>query len=218
MNPLLLIFPRSCPFCRQPIAHRETECEPCRKIIMKQSYQRTLKENIPCYAPMLYSGLAKEAIHAFKFRKKYANADSFASLMHCQAEREGIRADIITCVPMHPAVKRQRGFNQAELLARKLAKLMHLPYCDLLKKIKNNQTQHLLTAKERIINVQNVFQSIHTDMICGKHVLLVDDVCTTGSTLSECCRILQNSGAASVCCITAALVREEIYTGDLTET
>ncbi len=205
-------FPSRCPYCNRVIDDSECACKRCRKQIPEFCWKTYAAGGYICAAALPYKDAYSKAIHKLKFKNRTDLAKPLAmQIVRAVKELYGdLHFDLVTCVPMHPAVKRQRGFNQAELLARKLAKLMHLPYCDLLKKIKNNQTQHLLTAKERIINVQNVFQSIHTDMICGKHVLLVDDVCTTGSTLSECCRILQNSGAASVCCITAALVREEI--------
>ena len=110
--------------------------------------------------------------------------------------------DLVTCVPMHKDTLRERGYNQAELLAKECARLLGIEYADLLAKTKKNKTQHSIKAAERAKNVIGVYSPIDKNLIKGKRILIIDDIITTGSTLGECARILSKCKCGEICCCT----------------
>ena len=108
-------------------------------------------------------------------------------------------------VPLHPRRKRWRGFNQAELLARDLAKRFKHPYVDLLVRNRNTRPQIELKKDERKQNVAGAFSIRPSRHIKGKSLILVDDVYTTGATMSECAKILKHAGAKEIWAMAVAL-------------
>jgi len=107
----------------------------------------------------------------------------------------------ITFVPMTRRDRRVRGFNQAEILARVIAKQLNLPLIRLLAKTRETPPQSGLSAAERETNLRDVFRLLPCRQ---EHVLLVDDIYTTGSTVEECARTLKRGGAQSVVAMTVA--------------
>jgi ComF family protein len=116
----------------------------------------------------------------------------------------GCEFDIIVPVPLHPTRQRERGFNQASLLAELLTARISIPRKPVLKRVRYTTTQTALDRAERMENLHNAFRLRKNADVRGLRVLLIDDVLTTGSTLSECARILKRSGAISVHAATAA--------------
>jgi ComF family protein len=116
----------------------------------------------------------------------------------------GREFDIIVPVPLHPTRQRERGFNQAALLAELLSTRISIPCKRVLKRIRYTTTQTALDRAERMENLHNAFRLRKNADVRGLHVLLIDDVLTTGSTLSECARVLKRAGAISVHAATAA--------------
>ena len=116
----------------------------------------------------------------------------------------GRRIDCIIPVPLHPARERERGFNQAEVLARLLGRQAHLPVRSLLQRIRYTTTQTQFDRAERMQNLAGAFRLRRGGVVRDLRVLLVDDVLTTGSTLSECAEVLKKAGAVSVHAATAA--------------
>lgn len=108
----------------------------------------------------------------------------------------------ITFVPMYPTKERERGFNQAELLARELGKLWGIPVVRALEKIKDTEPQATLPHEARRENIRGAFRL--AKFIPCASILIVDDVCTTSATLSECARVLIESGIARVYGLTVA--------------
>lgn len=147
----------------------------------------------------------RKVLKAFKYRgETWLQKDLVLLLYGCfQAHFPSAGIDFITCVPAHPLNQRQRGYNQAQLLASGLARKTGIPYKgDCLRRDSMLGTQTRLTAKQRARNVTGAFSSRKT--LQGEHVLLVDDVMTTGSTVSECAKILKESGAGKVRVLTVA--------------
>jgi ComF family protein len=107
-------------------------------------------------------------------------------------------------VPLHPTRQRERGFNQAGLLAEFLSARISIPCKRVLKRIRYTTTQTALDRAERMENLHNAFRLRRNADVRGLQVLLIDDVLTTGSTLSECARVLKRAGAVSVYAATAA--------------
>jgi ComF family protein len=112
--------------------------------------------------------------------------------------------DLVIPVPLHPARLRERGFNQAELLAKILAQKINTPLGCALERIRYTTTQTAFDRVERMENLHGAFRLRKKIGVRGLHVLLVDDILTTGSTLSECARVLREAGARSVYAVTAA--------------
>ena len=115
---------------------------------------------------------------------------------------------LIVPVPLHPSKRRQRGFNQAELIARAALKATQGRHFDLdtnvLARVKPTVSQIGLTRPQRRENIRGAFKVAHLSKVSGREVLLVDDVMTTGTTAAECARVLQRAGADKVWVATVA--------------
>ena len=119
-----------------------------------------------------------------------------------------ISCDIITWVPLSRKRLRQRGYDQARLLATELSKKAGIECCRLLKKTRNNPAQSGTGgAEKRRANVSGVYTALSPEKITGKSILIVDDIVTTGATLSECGRMLLSAGAKEVKAVTVARKR-----------
>src|SRR4030095_16822756 len=112
--------------------------------------------------------------------------------------------DLLVPVPLHPARLRERGFNQAELLGTILARKINVPLGCALERIRYTTTQTAFDRTERMENLRGAFRLRRKIDVRGLRVLLVDDILTTGSTLSECARVLREAGAQSIYAVTAA--------------
>ena len=154
-----------------------------------------------------YDGALREALHAFKFSGKTTLAVPLAELIAEQcAGALPAPVDLVVAVPLHRARERERGFNQSALLAARLARALDAPFQGrALRRVRATLAQADLTGRERRDNVRGAFAA-DRDAVTGRHVLLVDDVLTTGATVSECARVLMAAGAASVGIVTVARV------------
>lgn len=180
---------RTLPFLEEPLCCEEME--PIHRLYCALSYDK----KVP-------NGMA-----AFKFHGKSHLSVYFAELM---VERMGQElamehCDCIVAVPMHPAKLRKRGYNQAQLLADELSRELNVPVSRCLKKVRRSETQHKLSGRDRRSAQKN---SYGCTTLHGEKVLLIDDICTTGSTLRECARTLRKAGAS---CIIAATVCKTPY-------
>ena len=116
----------------------------------------------------------------------------------------GRRFDLIVPVPLHPAKKRERGFNQAELLAAALQRHSGIRVQNALQRTRYTRTQTQFDRSERMDNLKGAFRLRRGSNVQDLRMLLIDDVLTTGSTLSECASVLKKAGALSVHAATAA--------------
>jgi ComF family protein len=153
-------------------------------------------------AATFYEGVARTAIHQFKFHHKTSLAKPFAHMILNQLPQDLDMTvyQAILSVPLHPRRHRQRGYNQSEMLARELSKALHLPLmCHTLRRTRQTNEQALLTDRSsRHVNIRDAFQVAQPISIKGKALILVDDVVTTGATVGECARMLKQEGADSV--------------------
>lgn len=158
-------------------------------------------------AHFLYEGPIRELIHAFKYSRNTQLRYPLA-LLALEGTGEvlaGHHFDLIVPVPLHHSRLRQRGFNQAVLLGRVLARHLSLPMLpDALARTRATEPQIELSAAERRANVKGAFSAKRPDRITGKRILLLDDVMTTGSTMDECARELKKAGAEAVIAVTIA--------------
>lgn len=152
-------------------------------------------------------GIVRDLIHRFKYhsdyRLRHPLADWLGESLH-DARIVSHPFDFFVPVPLHATRRREREFNQAEVLARLLEKKTGRPAFDCLRRIRNTPTQTRFDRNERMENLRNAFELRKNASVQGKHLLLIDDVLTTGSTVDECSRVLRRAGAASVRVITVA--------------
>ena len=149
----------------------------------------------------------RSAIHFLKYRNHKAVAATLGQILVDTYQRHDLRADVIVPVPLHASRQRERGYNQCELLAHQVGILLNLPVdTNTLQRVRQTKSQMQLSAAERHQNVVNAF-SCRNKPLAGQTVLLIDDVCTTGSTLDACAGALKQSGVASVWGATLAKAR-----------
>lgn len=153
-----------------------------------------------------YQGPIREAIKQLKYRFSYDLADLLIDLLAGQIWMFDLPGSyILVPVPLHFKRKNWRGFNQAELLAGKMAKKFTVKYFEALIRIRETRPQVGLMKKERIENVRSAFDVAGKNLVVGKNVILVDDVFTSGSTMKEACRVLKRAGADEVWAMAVAL-------------
>jgi ComF family protein len=159
-------------------------------------------ESIDIISAALFAPPIREGIHRFKYEAQPQLAEAFGALMSEAWMACDVNVDALVPVPLHAARRRERGYNQSELLARVISRRTEVPMRSWLKRIRRTEQQAHLGAHERIANVKNAF--IAEAAVNTKHVALVDDVLTTGATLAECATALKAAGAATVFAITLA--------------
>lgn len=200
-----LLFPPRCAFCRTVGVHGV--CAACRKRLPFADTPVCEGAGFgKCASPLLYEGIVRESLLRFKFHAAPSAAEGYGQLLaQCAAEEIGGEFALVTWVPVSEKRERERGYDQAYLLARETAKHWDTEPVRLLRKTRHNAAQSgLSSAAERRGNVLGVYRAENAERIKGAHILLIDDILTTGATLSECVRVLKNAGAESVVCATLA--------------
>jgi len=148
-----------------------------------------------------------DAIHHYKYNRAMWFEPFLADLL-IRATREEVRRedwDLIVPVPLHPTKRREREFNQAERLARRLSRTLKIPCnASLLRRTQPTRTQTLLSRAERAANVRNAFAPASRAKLNGERIVLIDDVFTTGATTNACAEVLKGIGAGQVCVWTVA--------------
>ena len=209
---LNLLFPRKCPFCNRHIGGRDLICGDCEKTLPYTGDRaRRQVSGLRVAAPLYYEDAVRRALLDFKFKGRMGGLPCFGSLMaRCAAEEFGGEFDAITWVPVSRKRLRRRGFDQARYLAGSLCGEWHVEPQETLRKTTDNPAQSGLDdAGARRANVLGVYEAVRPENIAGKRFLLIDDICTTGATLSEAARVLRQAGAADVVGLTLAISREE---------
>jgi len=199
-----LFFPPRCAVCGRVGVHGV--CADCERALPRM--ETALRESAlfgRCAAPLKYEGAVREALLRFKFHgARGAAAGLGAILAQCAAEELGGEFDLVTWAPVSDKRFRERGYDQAELLARAAAKQWGIKPVRLLRKRRDTPPQSGLGAEERRGNVVGVYEAENVESIRNARVLLIDDIVTTGSTLGECARVLKDAGAQSVVCACVA--------------
>lgn len=222
-----VVLPRLCPVCGKALD--DDELWLCRKCLA--DLPRTRYEDVPFNAmEQHFAGKVPiERATAYFF---YEKGSPYASILHdikyhstprmgqwlaaravrdMQGSRFFDRIDIVTAVPLHRNKLARRGYNQSEYLARGIADELNVPYIESLKAIRPHTTQTHKGALERWQNIQDNYtlKDQNTHHLAGKHILLVDDVVTTGSTLTVCSSLLKTIPGVTVSLFTLAAARLE---------
>lgn len=154
-----------------------------------------------------FGGITQILVHRLKYQARLEFSDTMGRAMLASYCRDGesARADVVVPVPLYSARKRQRGFNQSDLLGKFMARALGIKFAPgALKRTRPTQTQTHLKKGQRRRNVEGAFICRRKKLVAGKRVLLIDDVYTTGSTINECARMLKLAGAESVECMAYA--------------
>ena len=188
-----------CVSCRTPFHNRfplddEGRCALCRS---------GLRGFDAAYSFGFYDGVLRQLIHLYKYRKVRTLAGPLGDLLLRALPRDEA-FDCVTPVPLHWRKRWQRGFNQADLLARWIAWRTGIPRTRLLRRLRFTASQSSLSNTSRRRNVSAAFACRRPDRAVGRKILLIDDVMTTGSTAAACALALKRAGAARVVLLTLA--------------
>ncbi len=225
-----LFYPSLCAVCSEPVDQSEYLCAKCAQKAPRikppfcakcsEPFPGAISESFACAncshrtlhfesAVSAYRsrGIVRKIVHEFKYGKQahlqYPVADWLVETLE-DPRLHGRKFDLVVPVPLHAARKRERGFNQAELLAELLSARTGVPLRKTLQRTRYTTTQTAFDRTERMKNLHNAFRLRKNADVRGLRVLLIDDILTTGSTLSECARVLKAGGALSVHAATAA--------------
>ncbi len=208
-----LLFPNRCLFCRAALpTGRNPVCDRCGAGLPRVPGGTLFAvEDTHCAAPFYYEGPTRTLMHWYKFRGRHALSAYMAHRMEAALPPGWPgQVDVVSWVPVSAARRRKRGYDQSELLARALAKRLWCPCVGLLTKVRDAETQNALhTRSARRQNVADAFCAI-PNAAAKKRILLVDDVMTSGATLRECVRGLQQAGAARVFCVVFSKTRRSL--------
>ena len=210
---LKLIYPPKCTFCRKILTDEESgicrKCAESIRFLSRKEGSQVFPWIDVCVSPLYYEGDVKESLHRFKFSSLTAYAGTYADLILAAAGDVISSCSVITRVPLSRKRLRKRGYDQAELIARELSARSGIDCVPLLKKIRNVRPQSRTgNFEKRRANIKDAYIAINAETIAGRKILLVDDIVTTGSTLSECGGVLKRAGALAVYAAAAARAKD----------
>lgn len=208
---LNLLFPPKCPFCGK-VQDVPGICPDCEKDLPWIPGAEALREGpggLRCAGAVWYEKTVRDALLRLKFQGASEIAEPLGELIaRCAAEQFGGEFDTVTWVPVSKKRLRKRGYDQSELLARSACRFWDIQPVRLLeKKVDNPAQSGIHDGAARRANVLGVYEAVGD--VAGKRILLIDDICTTGATLIECTRVLEDAGAEQVVCVAVALTRKE---------
>ncbi len=220
------LFPNKCICCGEIIDREDYLCDYCYEMIEYVDFSKICKrcglnkKECQCknrvfhfsgsIAPFENKEVARRAMYRFKFGRALGGSKFFAFEMAkaIKTVYNDVEFDGIAFVPMHFVKRLKRGFNQTEVLARELSKILEVKiFEDLLSSKYSSKIQHDLSFKERFFNIKGRYSFNYN--ITGKTILLVDDIKTTGATLDECAKQLLLAGADSVYCVTGLITQSK---------
>ena len=228
-----LLYPPACAVCHAPLSAGEYLCAPCGDEAKRIEAPFCRVCSMPFAGEMpdggftcsnclerrfafecavsarRHVGVVRDLVQRFKYRGEHYLR---RPLGHWLAEawdtdarlQSGPPIRALVPVPLHPRRRRERGFNQAETLCLRLGRHARLPVWNALRRVRFTEPQAQLARDERLENLRGAFAATRRRPVSGAHLLLVDDVFTTGSTVDECARVLRRAGAASVRVLTVA--------------
>lgn len=177
-----------CDRCGRPVAKATECCAVCRERPLPLQQIR---------AAVLFADPVTKLIHNLKYNGAFGLAKPLAQLMGQAWPEWHMPVDLVLPIPLHAERERKRGYNQSALLARAFSQAVELPYAEhALQRTRFTTPQVGLTAVERLVNVQDAFSA--DGCVQGRHVLLIDDVCTTGATMAAAANALFTAGARAV--------------------
>lgn len=218
-----LLYPSKCPFCGKAVRWDMLSCDSCfSEIRWTDNSFCSVCGHINCicdeneipftrfYSAMVYNEETKDAFASFKYHANRNLGGIICDMLayKIRNSEDFVKYDLIIPVPMNPVKQHIRGYNQAELMTKELAKqLDSVSDTSIIKKRYISKIQHSLGKSERAENAKRVFYSADK-RIDGKTVLLCDDITTTGSTMIKCGKLLKELGASRVDAAAGAVTRK----------
>ena len=202
-----LFYPPKCVLCGKLLEQEERDlCMECRKLPEQEVRQISKpRKAVSVTAVCSYEELVRESLLRYKFGGATAYADIYSEFIVKCIDENKISCDSITWVPLSRRRLRRRGYDQAELLAKLIAKHLGQSPVRLLKKLRDTPPQSQTgSAEKRRANIAGAYACLRPERVQGKRILLVDDIVTTGATLSEAAKVLKKAGAKEVICATLA--------------
>ncbi|MDI6840121.1 MAG: ComF family protein [bacterium] len=196
-NSISVIVAPFCRRCGRP-TDKESVCNECIEHPHEFTRTRVLGK---------YEDVLRDLIHLFKYSRKISIGRRLGSKLGVILKNDELlsQADTLIPVPLYPTKKRERGYNQSEILSHAVSDYTGIPELNtVLYKIRPTKSQTELSLEERVLNVKNAFKVNRAEQVNGKKLILVDDVFTTGATLDECARELYKAGASEVYTIVCA--------------
>lgn len=218
-----LLFPPLCAGCRQRLVHGETLlCTICLSSFPETNSHRSIDNVVThhftskapiAYGFALYTLRKKSHLEQALFAMKYKNQPQIGALLgqrygHILQQAPMIeKIEAIVAIPLHPKKFKERGYNQSDAFAQGLSISLNIPlYARCIERVRHTPSQTTKNKIERITNLQGAFEVTRADLLQDKHLLLVDDILTTGATLSSCTDTLLAAGARQVSIATIAIV------------
>jgi ComF family protein len=207
---------RLCPTCWDKIEWNPPPfCQRCGRSLTKNHTTGICRgcRNVEYYfdrawSACVYDGTLRECIHLFKYKRKISLLHTLVEVLTSFINRfkiEITKYDLLLPVPLHPAKQREREFNQAQLLTLELAKEFDIIVSsDNLYRKRFTRPMSELTKEEKFKNIEGAFKARFPHQFCQKDILLFDDLFTTGTTASECAKVLKEAGANRVDVLTLA--------------
>ncbi len=205
------ILGATCDICGERVGREQATLE--RRVCVACTQEPPHFTKAVAYGP--YDSELRELIHLLKYEQVETAASLLGRMLAEAIEKLNIAADrvLVLPVPLHRSKRRQRGFNQAELIARAAMKRCAFEGLEftagVLERTRSTVSQIGLTRAQRAENIRGAFRMQHLNRIKGRDVLLVDDVLTTGTTANECARVLRRAGAERVWVATVARTLKE---------
>lgn len=208
-----VLFPPKCILCGRILERKELDlCTQCR---IEGPEHLVSRRKVPFVTSWLavwyYEGVVRQSILRYKFRRRRHYAQGYGRILAMKIlEQQDDGFDLIGWVPISRWRRIRRGYDQVELLARAVGQEIGMDPVCCLRKIHHNPPQSGITGQaQRRANVLGVYEAVNPERFRSKRILLLDDVLTTGATLSECARVLLTAGAAEVHCAVVAAVKHE---------
>ena len=209
--PLLdVLYPASCLTCENPLNMNTLICPKCKDLldqaVLQEDHHQSNSFSVPephfdtVIAALVYTRTVQTLIHHFKYNGYSRLSKLFAGYMSDQIISKNVQFDALQPVPLHSGRKRERGFNQAEHLCRILGNRFRVPVLNCLKRHRYTSQQAKYHREKRFKNVKNAFKLKQPAR--KNHIVLIDDVITTGATVNECSRILKESGVKQITVLT----------------
>ena len=193
------IMPNHCPFCDAIIGVRRLWCDPCYDCLRFLDSPGEIPHGLDSFAAVCaYTGRARSAVLRLKQGYYRYPADAFAVLIAENVAQLIQQADFITAVPSSRQRRKELGYAQGELIAKMVAEISRKPFRRIFRTTEDKREQKLLDPVSRRDNAKKSFRMRENADVRGSRVLIIDDVCTTGATLSALAEIIREAGAVSV--------------------
>lgn len=219
-----LLFPELCAACNQSLVHQERcLCTHCiynlpvthfyldkDNLAARQLMGHAAIEEVDSFLYFSSGSSIQRIIHQIKYKNGYPTAEFLGELYGLQLKETSIfkSCDLIIPVPLHKKRLRSRGYNQSDYFAKGLSKILNIPTdCKNLIRASNNESQTNKSRPQRFENVKDIFKLNHPKSLTDKHILLVDDVLTTGATLEACSAALLKIPGVKVSIATLAFTK-----------